>query len=130
VIGTPFNTEKSLTKDTVPVDVDALLFWLVWDAEKAALEVENYRPAISWALQTALREIIRKMTLADILTGSSKMDEYLQSIIGESTFPRGISVQSVEIRDVIIPADLDAAMRRQAKEEPKRQARVILGESE
>jgi regulator of protease activity HflC (stomatin/prohibitin superfamily) len=130
VMVTPFNAEKTLTKDTVPVDVDAVLFWSVWDAEKAALEVENYRNAISWAAQTALREIIGQMTLADILVGRAKMDADLQVIIDERTTPWGISVQSVEIRDVIIPQDLEDAMSRQAQAERERQARVILGESE
>ncbi len=130
VMVTPFNAEKTLTKDTVPVDVDAVLFWLVWDAEKAALEVEDYRAAISWAAQTALREIIGQMTLADILVGRAKMDEDLQKIIDERTTPWGITVQSVEIRDVIIPRDLEDAMSRQAQAERERQARVILGESE
>jgi hypothetical protein len=130
VMVTPFNAEKTLTKDTVPVDVDAVLFWLVWDAEKAALEVADYRAAISWAAQTALREIIGQMTLADILTGRSKMDAELQRIIDERTTPWGITVQSVEIRDVIIPPDLEDAMSRQAQAERERQARVILGESE
>ena len=100
---TPFSAEKTLTKDTVPVDVDAVLFWVVWDAEKAALEVEDYRAAISWAAQTALREIIGQMTLADILVGRAKMDADLQKIIDERTTPWGMTVQSVEIRDVIIP---------------------------
>ncbi len=127
---TPFNAEKTLTKDTVPVDVDAVLFWMVWDAEKAALEVENYRAAITWASQTALREIIGQMYLADILVGRAKMDADLQKIIDERTNPWGISVQSVEIRDVIIPAGLEDAMSRQAQAERERQARVILGESE
>jgi regulator of protease activity HflC (stomatin/prohibitin superfamily) len=130
VMVTPFNAEKTLTKDTVPVDVDAVLFWLVWDAEKAALEVENYRAAISWAAQTALREIIGQMTLADILIGRDKMDAILQKIIDERTTPWGVTVQSVEIRDVIIPPDLEDAMSRQAQAERERQARVILGESE
>ncbi len=130
VMVTPFNAEKTLTKDTVPVDVDAVLFWLVWDAEKAALEVEDYRAAISWAAQTALREIIGQMTLADILVGRAKMDADLQKIIDERTTPWGITVQSVEIRDVIIPRDLEDAMSRQAQAERERQARVILGESE
>ncbi|HEX2981894.1 MAG TPA: SPFH domain-containing protein, partial [Anaerolineaceae bacterium] len=110
VMVTPFNAEKTLTKDTVPVDVDAVLFWSVWDAEKAALEVENYRNAISWAAQTALREIIGQMTLADILVGRAKMDADLQVIIDDRTTPWGISVQSVEIRDVIIPQVLEDAM--------------------
>jgi hypothetical protein len=130
VMVTPFNAEKTLTKDTVPVDVDAVLFWMVWDAEKAALEVENYRAAITWASQTALREIIGQMFLADILVGRAKMDADLQKIIDERTNPWGISVQSVEIRDVIIPAGLEDAMSRQAQAERERQARVILGESE
>ncbi len=130
VMVTPFNAEKTLTKDTVPVDVDAVLFWVVWDAEKAAMEVENYRNAITWASQTALREVIGQMALADILVGRARMDADLQRIIDERTTPWGISVQSVEIRDVIIPQVLEDAMSRQAQAERERQARVILGESE
>ncbi|KPL72155.1 peptidase [Leptolinea tardivitalis] len=130
VMVTPFAAEKTLTKDTVPVDVDAVLFWMVWDAEKASLEVADYRAAIAWAAQTALREIIGQMDLANILVGRSKMDADLQHIIDERTTPWGISVQSVEIRDVIIPQDLEDTMSRQAQAERERQARVILGESE
>ena len=130
VMVTSFTAERTLTKDTVPVDVDAVLFWVVWDAEKAALEVEDYRAAISWASQTALREIIGQMELADILVGRARMDEELQHIIDERTTPWGITVQSVEIRDVVIPAGLEDAMSRQAQAERERQARVILGESE
>ncbi len=130
VMVTPFNAEKTLTRDTVPVDVDAVLFWLVWDAEKAALEVEDYRVAISWAAQTALREIIGKMDLAAILVGREVMDEDLQKIIDARTTPWGVTVQSVEIRDVVIPEALEDAMSRQAQAERERQARVILGESE
>ncbi len=130
VMVTPFNAEKTLTKDTVPVDVDAVLFWVVWDAEKAALEVQDYIAAISWAAQTALREIIGQMTLADILVGRAKMDAELQKIIDERTTPWGISVQSVEIRDVIIPQGLEDAMSQQAQAERERQSRVILGEAE
>jgi regulator of protease activity HflC (stomatin/prohibitin superfamily) len=130
VMVTPFTAERALTKDTVPVNVDAVLFWLVWDAEKAALEVEDYRAAISWAAQTALREIIGKMDLADILVGREKMDADLQQIIDARTTPWGITVQSVEIRDVVIPEALEDAMSRQAQAERERQARVILGESE
>jgi len=130
VMVTPFSAEKTLTKDTVPVDVDAVLFWLVWDGEKAALEVGDYRAAIAWAAQTALREIIGQMTLADILVGRSKMDAELQKIIDERTTPWGVTVQSVEIRDVVIPQDLEDTMSRQAQAERERQARVILGESE
>jgi regulator of protease activity HflC (stomatin/prohibitin superfamily) len=130
VMVTPFNAEKTLTRDTVPVDVDAVLFWLVWDAEKAALEVEDYRTAIAWAAQTALREIIGQMDLADILVGRAKMDAELQRIIDERTTPWGVTVQSVEIRDIVIPEALEDAMSRQAQAERERQARVILGESE
>jgi regulator of protease activity HflC (stomatin/prohibitin superfamily) len=130
VMVTPFSAEKTLTKDTVPVDVDAVLFWVVWDAEKAALEVEDYRTAIAWAAQTALREIIGQMTLAEILVGRAVMDEQLQKIIDERTTPWGVSVQSVEIRDVIIPQGLEDAMSRQAQAERERQSRVILGEAE
>ncbi|HLF28265.1 MAG TPA: slipin family protein [Anaerolineae bacterium] len=127
---TPFNAERTLTKDTVPVNVDAVLFWVVWDAEKAALEVTDYQAAIAWAAQTALRDIIGKMMLADILVGREALDAELQKIIDERTTPWGITVQSVEIRDVIIPAALEDAMSRQAQAERERQARVILGESE
>ena len=130
VMVTPFNAEKTLTKDTVPVDVDAVLFWMVWDAEKAALEVEDYRSAIAWAAQTALREIIGQMELADILVGRAKMDADLQKIIDTRTTPWGVTVQSVEIRDVIIPEALEDTMSRRAQAERERQARVILGESE
>ena len=130
VMVTSFTAERTLTKDTVPVDVDAVLFWVVWDAEKAALEVEDYRAAISWASQTALREIIGQMELADILVGRARMDQELQHIIDDRTTPWGITVQSVEIRDVVIPGGLEDAMSRQAQAERERQARVILGESE
>jgi len=130
VMVTPFSAEKTLTKDTVPVDVDAVLFWVVWDAEKAALEVKDYQSAISWAAQTALRDIIGRMMLADILVGRSAIDEELQHIIDERTTPWGVTVQSVEIRDIVIPQDLEDAMSRQAQAERERQARVILGESE
>jgi len=130
VMVTPFSAEKTLTKDTVPVDVDAVLFWVVWDAEKAALEVEDYRVAIAWAAQTALREVIGQMDLASILIGRAKMDADLQRIIDERTTPWGITVQSVEIRDIVIPQELEDAMSRQAQAERERQARVILGESE
>ncbi len=130
VMVTPFSAEKTLTKDTVPVNVDAVLFWVVWDAEKAALEVADYNAAITWAAQTALREIIGQMSLADILVGRAKMDADLQKIIDERTTPWGVTVQSVEIRDVVIPQDLEDTMSRQAQAERERQARVILGESE
>ena len=130
VMVTPFAAQKTLTKDTVPVDVDAVLFWVVWDAEKAALEVENYRAAVDWAAQTALRDIIGRMMLADILVGRSSIDKELQQIIDERTTSWGVTVNSVEIRDIVIPQDLENAMSRQAQAERERQARVILGESE
>ncbi len=130
VMVSPFSAEKTLTKDTVPVDVDAVLFWMVWDAEKASLEVEDYQMAITWAAQTALREIIGALALADILVGRAKMDAELQKIIDQRTTPWGVTVQSVEIRDIVIPQELEDAMSRQAQAERERQARVILGESE
>jgi regulator of protease activity HflC (stomatin/prohibitin superfamily) len=130
VMVAPFAAQKTLTKDTVPVDVDAVLFWVVWDAEKAALEVENYQAAVDWAAQTALRDIIGRMMLADILVGRSSLDKELQQVIDERTTPWGVTVQSVEIRDIVIPPDLEDAMSRQAQAERERQARVILGESE
>lgn len=130
VMVTPFAAQKTLTKDTVPVDVDAVLFWVVWDAEKAALEVKSYEAAVDWAAQTALRDIIGRMVLADILVGRSSLDQELQQVIDERTTPWGVTVQSVEIRDIVIPQDLEDAMSRQAQAERERQARVILGESE
>ena len=130
VIVTPFAAQKTLTKDTVPVDVDAVLFWVVWDAQKAALEVENYQAAVDWAAQTALRDIIGRMMLADILVGRSTIDKELQQVIDQRTTPWGVTVQSVEIRDIVIPPMLEDAMSRQAQAERERQARVILGESE
>jgi len=102
----------------------------VWDAQKAALEVADYRVAVAWAAQTALREVIGQMSLADILVGRATIDAQLQKIIDERTTPWGVTVQSVEIRDVVIPPDLENAMSRQAQAERERQARVILGESE
>jgi len=127
---TPFSAEKTLTKDTVPVDVDAVLFWMVWDAEKASLEVENYRNAITWAAQTALREVIGQQELSAILVGSPVIDQELQKIIDKRTAPWGVTVQSFEIRDIVIPQDLEDAMSRQAQAERERQERLILSESE
>jgi regulator of protease activity HflC (stomatin/prohibitin superfamily) len=127
---TTFMAEQTLTKDTVPVNVDAVLFWVVWDAKKAALEVENYQNAISWASQTALRDIIGKTELASLLSGRELLDKELQKVIDSRSEPWGITVQSVEIRDVIIPEQLQDAMSRQAQAERERQARVILGDAE
>jgi regulator of protease activity HflC (stomatin/prohibitin superfamily) len=126
----PFGAEKTLTRDTVPLDVDAVLFWVVWDATKAALEVKDYRMAISWTAQTALRDIIGKMDLADILVGREKIDHELQQIIDRRTTSWGITIESVEIRDITIPPALEDAMSRQAQAERERQARLILGRAE
>jgi len=125
-----FTAEQSLTKDTVPVDVDAVLFWVAWDAKKAALEVASYRDAIGWAAQTALRDIIGTTTLADLLSNRQAVDEKLQHTIDARTTPWGVTVQSVEIRDIKIPDNLQDAMSRQAQAERERQARVILGDAE
>jgi len=130
VISTSFKAEKTLTKDTVPVDVDAVLFWKVVDPKKAALDVADYYSAISWAAQTALRDVIGKTMLADMLEGRDKMSALLQIIIDERTEPWGINVISVEVKDVLIPQGLEAAMSMQAQAERERQARVILGDSE
>ncbi|MFD2146196.1 slipin family protein [Mucilaginibacter antarcticus] len=130
VITTSFKAEKTLTKDTVPVDVDAVLFWKVLDPQKAALEVADYISAISWASQTALRDVIGKTMLSDMLEGRDKISNLLQKIIDERTEPWGINVNSVEVKDVLIPASLENAMSMQAQAERERQARVILGDSE
>jgi len=130
VITTSFKAEKTLTKDTVPVDVDAVLFWKVLDPKKAALEVADYNSAISWASQTALRDVIGKTMLSDMLEGRDKISSALQKIIDERTEPWGITVNSVEVKDVLIPAALENAMSMQAQAERERQARVILGDSE
>ena len=130
VITTSFKAEKTLTKDTVPVDVDAVLFWKVLDPQKAALEVADYLSAISWASQTALRDVIGKTMLSDMLEGRDKISATLQEIIDERTEPWGIHVNSVEVKDVLIPSALENAMSMQAQAERERQARVILGDSE
>jgi regulator of protease activity HflC (stomatin/prohibitin superfamily) len=130
VITTSFRAEKTLTKDTVPVDVDAVLFWKVLDPEKAALAVADYTSAISWAAQTALRDVIGKTLLAGMLEGRAVISKELQQIIDARTEPWGINVISVEVRDVLIPAGLQDAMSMQAQAERERQARVILGDSE
>ena len=130
VITSTFKAEKTLTKDTVPVDVDAVLFWRVVDVEKAALEVADFQGAIQWASQTALRDVIGKTVLADMLEGREKIGKELQEIIDERTRPWGINVLSVEIKDVLIPPALENAMSMQAQAERERQARVILGDSE
>jgi regulator of protease activity HflC (stomatin/prohibitin superfamily) len=130
VISTSFKAEKTLTKDTVPVDVDAVLFWKVIDPEKAALDVADYYTAINWASQTALRDVIGKTMLSEMLEGRDTISNLLQKIIDERTEPWGIRVISVEVKDVLIPSGLENAMSMQAQAERERQARVILGDSE
>ena len=130
VLTSSFQAEKTLTKDTVPVDVDAVLFWKVVDPKKAALDVADYKSAISWASQTALRDVIGKTMLSDMLEGREKISKDLQKIIDERTESWGINVISVEVKDVLIPSALEDAMSMQAQAERERQARVILGDSE
>jgi len=127
---TAFNAEQALTKDTVPVNVDAIIFWHVHDAQKAALAITNYREAIDRVAQTSLREMIGASMLAALLSDRREADERLKTEIGEKTAPWGISVSSVEIRDVAIPVALQDAMSRQAQAEREKQARVILGSAE
>src|SRR5436853_2264701 len=130
VITTNFKAEETLTRDTVPVNVDAVLFWMVYDPEKAALEVQEYRDAVSWAAQTALRDIIGRTALQDLLRGREKIEEELQKLIDTRSNPWGVTVQSVEMRDVVIPESLQDAMSREAQASREKQARVILGQAE
>ena len=130
VLTSSFKAEKTLTKDTVPVDVDAVLFWKIIDPKKAALDVADYQSAISWASQTALRDVIGKTMLSEMLEGRDKISSVLRTIIDERTEPWGINVISVEVKDVLIPPALENAMSMQAQAERERQARVILGDSE
>jgi regulator of protease activity HflC (stomatin/prohibitin superfamily) len=130
VITTSFAAEETLTSDTVPVNVDAVLFWMVYDPEKAALEVQNYPQAVSWASQTALRDIIGRTSLTDLLRGRERIEEELQQLIDERSNPWGVTVQSVEMRDVIIPTALQDAMSREAQASREKQARIILGQAE
>jgi regulator of protease activity HflC (stomatin/prohibitin superfamily) len=127
---TTVSAESTLTRDTVPVNVDAIIFWLVWNAEKSILEVEDFTQAISLSSQTALRESIGRHQLAQMVTDRETLGRELQRILDEKTTPWGITVQSVEIRDVRIPQALENAMSQQAQAERERQARVILGEAE
>jgi len=127
---TTVSAESTLTRDTVPVNVDAIIFWLVWNAEKSILEVEDFTQAITLSSQTALRESIGRHQLAQMITDRETLGHELQKILDEKTTPWGITVQSVEIRDVRIPQALEDAMSQQAQAERERQARVILGEAE
>jgi len=130
VITTAFAAEETLTSDTVPVNVDAVLFWMVYDPEKAALEVQNYPAAVSWAAQTALRDIIGRTSLSDLLRGRERIEDELQKLIDERSNPWGVTVQSVEMRDVIIPTALQDAMSREAQATREKAARVILAQAE
>jgi regulator of protease activity HflC (stomatin/prohibitin superfamily) len=127
---TPFSAEKTLTRDTVPVDVDAVLFWVATDAKAAILEVERFESTVSWAAQTTLRDVIGKTELVGMISDRQALDEELQTIIDAKTSEWGVTVQSVEIRDVRIPAELEDAMSRKAQADREKEARVILAESE
>jgi regulator of protease activity HflC (stomatin/prohibitin superfamily) len=129
-ITTSFAAEQTLTSDTVPVNVDAVLFWMVHDAQKAALEVQDYSQAVSWAAQTALRDIIGRTTLTDLLRGRERIEAELQTLIDQRSNPWGVTVQSVEMRDVVIPGALQDAMSREAQAAREKQARIILGQAE
>ncbi len=130
VITTSFAAEQTLTSDTVPVNVDAVLFWMVHDPEKSALEVQDYKDAVSWAAQTALRDIIGRTFLTDLLRGRERVQAELQKLIDERSNPWGVTVQAVEMRDVVIPEALQDAMSREAQAAREKQARVILGQAE
>jgi SPFH domain / Band 7 family len=129
-ITTSFAAEQTLTSDTVPVNVDAVLFWMVHDAQKAALEVQEYSQAVSWAAQTALRDIIGRTALTDLLRGRERIEAELQQLIDQRSNPWGVTVQSVEMRDVVIPTALQDAMSREAQAAREKQARIILGQAE
>jgi regulator of protease activity HflC (stomatin/prohibitin superfamily) len=129
-ITTSFAAEQTLTSDTVPVSVDAVLFWMVHDVQKAALEVQDYSQAVSWAAQTALRDIIGRTELTVLLRGREKIEQELQLLIDARSNPWGVTVQSVEMRDVVIPVALQDAMSREAQAAREKQARIILGEAE
>lgn len=130
VMTTGFAAEQTLTADTVPVNVDAVLFWMVHDPEKAALEVQSYNNTVSWAAQTALRDIIGRTSLGDLLQGRERIEQELQALIDTRSNPWGVTVQSVEMRDIVIPASLQDAMSREAQATREKRARVILGEAE
>src|SRR5438094_6694496 len=130
VITTAFAAEETLTSDTVPVNVDAVLFWVVYDPEKAALEVQNYPAAVSWAAQTALRDIIGRTSLSDLLRGRERIEEDLQKLIDERSNPWGVTVQSVEMRDVIIPASLQDAMSREPQAARAKAAGVTAAQAD
>ncbi|HJQ54078.1 MAG TPA: slipin family protein [Gemmatimonadaceae bacterium] len=130
VITTSFAAEETLTSDTVPVNVDAVLFWMVHDSEKAALEVQDYTQAVSWAAQTALRDIIGRTSLTELLRGRERIEAELQALIDQRSNPWGVTVQSVEMRDIVIPTSLQDAMSREAQASREKSARIILGQAE
>ena len=129
-ITTTFAAEQTLTSDTVPVNVDAVLFWMVHDVQKAALEVQDYPQAVSWAAQTALRDIIGRTSLTELLRGRERIEAELQQLIDQRSNPWGVTVSSVEMRDVVIPVGLQDAMSREAQAAREKQARIILGQAE
>src|SRR6478752_7414981 len=129
-VTTSFAAEQTLTSDTVPVNVDAVLFWMVHDPQRAALEVQDYAQAVSWAAQTALRDIIGRTALGDLLRGREQIEAELQRLIDQRSNPWGVTVSSVEMRDVVIPVALQDAMSREAQAAREKQARIILGEAE
>lgn len=130
MMATPFMAEQTLTADAVPINVDAVLFWMVWDPRKATMEVANYSVAVSWAAQTTMRDVIGRTTLAEMLAQRETLDHELQKIIDEKTEEWGITVVSVEIRDIVIPKELQDAMSKEAQAERERNARIILTKAE
>lgn len=130
IMTSSFSAEAALTADLVPVDVDAILFWLVWDAEKACLEVENYPKAVLWSAQTAMRDAIGQINLADLSMRRKQIDRELQEVMGAKCEQWGITVMSVEIRDIVIPLELQDALSKEAQAERERNARIILAEVE
>ncbi|HUQ98588.1 MAG TPA: slipin family protein [Gemmatimonadaceae bacterium] len=130
VVTTSFAAEETLTSDTVPVNVDAVLFWMVHDSEKAALEVQEYTQAVSWAAQTGLRDIIGRTSLTELLRGRERIEAELQALIDQRSNPWGVTVQSVEMRDIVIPTSLQDAMSREAQASREKSARIILGQAE
>jgi regulator of protease activity HflC (stomatin/prohibitin superfamily) len=129
VVTTSFAAEETLTSDTVPVNVDAVLFWMVHDSEKAALEVQDYTQAVSWAAQTGLRDIIGRTSLSELLRGRERIEADLQTLIDQRSNPWGVTVQSVEMRDIVIPTSLQDAMSREAQASREKSARIILGQA-
>lgn len=129
-ISTPFGAEKTLTSDLVPVDIDAVLFWMVWDAEKACVEVENYCQAVLYIAQTAMRDAIGRMSVAEVALSREQLDKELKKVIEEETEPWGIAILSVKVRDIVIPAELQEVMSLEAQAEREKNARLVLASAE